>query len=233
VSCVVQDITERIRLEREIVATLDRERRCIGRELHDSVAQGLSGVSLMLQSLSREQAREHSPDGQHLGEIAEIIEKINTDIRSFVHDLTPVFSGELGLSAALRTLAKDVNEHSDVNVCAHCPFETDVHDPDIAMNLYRIAEECVANALRHSGAKNVELRVGRDGDSFFLEVLDDGTGIPPIEGRVEGIGLKHMHYRARMLRGRLDVGCRTHGGTRVLCSCPLQPRSLSETPPIS
>jgi len=230
VSCVVQDITQRVKLEREVVAVGERERRRIGRDLHDSVGQGLTGISLILQSFSRGLTREQPPDVQSVRELTEAVEHMLGEIQSFVHLLTPVFSAELGLSAAIRALVKNVNQHSDVNLYAHCSYENDVHDTEIATNLYRIAQESVTNALRHSGAKNIELRYGRDGDSLFLEVLDDGTGIPAKENRGEGMGLKNMHYRARMLRGRLEVGLRTHGGTRVLCSCPAQPRSLSKEP---
>ncbi|TDJ30857.1 MAG: PAS domain S-box protein [Gammaproteobacteria bacterium] len=231
VSCVVQDITHRINLEREVVAAGERERQRIGRELHDSVGQGLAGVSLVLQAFSRGLACEQSPDVQSLRELTGTVDNMIVDIQSFVSLLTPVFSDELGLSAALRALAKDVNQHSDVDLYARCSYENDIHDTELATNIYRIAQESVTNAIRHSGAKNIELLCGHDGDSVFLEVLDDGTGIPAKENRVEGIGLKSMHYRARMLRGRLDVGLRTNGGTRVLFSCPVQPRSLSKGPP--
>ncbi len=233
VGCVVQDITDRIELEREVIAVAERERQRIGRDLHDSVGQGLAGVSLILQTLSRKQVHEHSPDVQTMQELTETIQNIIVDIRGFARQLSPVFSTELGLNDALRALVKELDAHSDVNLYAHCSYENDSHDTEIATHLYRIAQESINNALKHSGAENIELRYGRDGDSFFLEVLDDGTGIPAKESRVEGMGLRSMHYRARMLRGRLAVEVRSHGGTRVLCSGPLKPRSLRRTPTLS
>ena len=144
------------------------------------------------------------------------------EIRRIARQLSPVFSTELGLCAALRALAKEVSEYSGVKCDARCSFDDDIHDVEIATHLYRIAQESINNALRHGAAQNIEVRYGRDGNSLFLEVLDDGTGIQAENSRVDGIGLRSMQYRARMLNGRLEIGLRTQGGTRVLCSCPSQ-----------
>ncbi len=223
VSCVVQDITERIELERDVVAVGERERLRIGRDLHDGLGQELTGVSLALQTLSQNLVREHSPHVQTVQNLTAMIQNMIAETRGFARQLSPVFSTQLGLCAALRALVEEVNEHSDVRCHAHCSFEDDIHDAEIATHLYRIAQESINNILKHSEAQNIELWYGRDGDSLFLEVLDDGTGIPAKERRAEGMGLRSMRYRARMLRGRLEVGLRTQGGTRVLCSCPFQP----------
>ena len=223
VSCVVQDITERIELEREVIAVGERERRRIGRDLHDGLGQELTGASFAMQSLSDKLVREHSPHVQSLQDLTVMIQKMIAEIRRFARLLSPVFSPELKLSAALRVLAEEINEHSDVTCHAHCSYENEIHEPEIATHLYRIAQESINNALRHSGAQNIELRYWHDGDALFLEVLDDGTGIPAEESRVEGMGLRSMRFRARMLHGRLEVGLRNQGGTRVFCSCPCQP----------
>jgi PAS domain S-box-containing protein len=229
VSCVVQDITERVELEREVVAAGERERLHIGHDLHDGLGQELTGVSLTLKSLSQKLARERSSHVQTVQDLTVMIQKMVVETRGLARRLSPVFSTELGLCDALRMLAIDVNEHSGVNCQAHCSFKNDIHDAEMATHLYRIAQESVNNALRHSGAHNIELRYGPEGGSLFLEVLDDGRGIPTRESRVDGIGLRNMHYRARMLRGRLDVGLRAQGGTRVRCSCPFQADQLPRT----
>ena len=227
VSCVVQDITERIELEREVVAVGERERLRIGRDLHDGLGQELTGASLVLQTLSQKLVHEHSPHLQTVQELTVMTQNMISEIRRLAHLLSPVFSTNLGLSDALKALSKRVNEHSGVKCHLHCSYEDDIHDVEIATHLYRVAQESISNALKHSGAQNIELRYGRDGASLFLEVLDDGTGIPAKGSRVDGMGLGSMHYRARMLRGRLDVGLRTRGGTRVLCSCPFPSDQLA------
>ena len=218
-----QDITERVELEREVVAAGERERRHIGQDLHDGLGQELTGVSLALQALSRELERERSAHVQTVRNLTVMTRNMIEETRGFARQLAPIFSADLGLCAALGSLVEEVNEPTDVNCHAYYSYDDDIHDPEIATPLYRIAQESINNALKHSGAQNIELRYGRDGDSLFLEILDDGTGIPARESRVEGMGLRGMHYRARMLQGRLEVGLRGRGGTRVLCSCPFNP----------
>ncbi len=224
-----QDITEQVELEREIVAAGEHERNRIGRDLHDGLGQDLTGISLRLQGLSRELARERSPHVEGIRDLTAMIQNTIAETRRVARDLAPGFSIELGIGATLRALVEEVNEHSDVKCHAHYSHENELHDAEIATHLYRIAQESINNALRHSGAQNIELRYGRDGDSLFLEILDDGTGILAKGSRGEGMGLRSMHYRARMLGGRLEVGLRSQGGTRVLCSCPVLPDQLSRT----
>ena len=219
----VQDITERTVLEREVVAAGEHERLRIGRDLHDGLGQELTGVSLALQLLCRKLEDERSDHIQTVQNLTVTIQSMIAEIRRIARELSPVYSTEMGLCAALRALAKEISENSDVNCDAHCRFDDDIHDVEVATHLYRIAQESINNALKHGGVRNIELRYGRDGDSLFLQVLDDGTGIPAKDSRIDGIGLRSMHYRARMLHGRLEVGLRTRGGTQVLCSCPFKP----------
>ena len=94
----------------------------------------------------------------------------------------------------------------------------DVDDPEVAAQLFRIAQEGINNALRHGNAQNIELCYGREGDSAYLEVIDDGIGIPAEHDRVEGLGLKSMRYRTRLINGTLDVAAKARGGTEVRCS---------------
>ena len=223
VSCVVQDISDHVKLEREVIAASEHERNRIGRDMHDGLGQELTGISLGLKSLSQTLEREQSPHLNFAQDLTTMIQKSITGVNRIVRDLSPGFSSDVSFSDALTVLAAEVNEHSDIKCHAHCLYEDDIHNAEIATHLYRIAQESINNALKHSGAQNIEIRYGRDGDSLFLEILDDGTGIPARESRVEGIGLKNMYYRARMLRGRLEIELRTEGGTRVLCSCPFYP----------
>jgi two-component system CheB/CheR fusion protein len=218
---IVQDITEQTRLEREVIASSENERKRIGHDLHDGLGQELTAISLALQALSLKLDRESSPHAQAARNITVSTQNMIAEIRRFARQLAPIFSSKFGLNDALQALAKDVREYSNVECHAHGSYEHRTLDTDIAVHLYRIAQESINNAIRHSGAKNIELQYGRDGDSIFLEVLDDGTGIPTRDHRVDGIGLRSMRYRARMLRGRLDIAPRSQGGTRVFCSCPI------------
>ncbi len=217
-----QDVTERIELEREVLAISERERDRIGTDLHDGLGQELTGISLALQSLSQQLVREKSPHVEPLQSIVAMVQNTISEARGFARQLAPVFLAEQGLSAALKSLADDIDEHSTATCKAHSAFEEEIRDAKVAMHLYRIAQEGISNALTHGSASNIDLTYGHDGDSVYLEIIDDGTGIPQEGEFTEGMGIRSMRFRAHMLQGRLDVLPRPQGGTRIICSCPYQ-----------
>lgn len=217
-----QDVTERIELEREVLASSERERNRIGADLHDGLGQELTGISLALQSLSRQLVREKSSHVESLQTIVAMVQNSISETRGFARQLAPVFLAEQGLCAALKSLADDVDEHSTATCKAHSNFEEEIHDAEVATHLYRIAQEGISNALKHGSANNIDLMYGQDGDSVYLEIIDDGKGLPKNGEFIEGLGMRSMRFRAHMLHGRLDIGPRAHGGTRVRCSCPYQ-----------
>ena len=209
---------ERVELEREIINTSEHERARIGHDLHDSLGQELTGISLGLEVLAKMLDREqstHAPTARHLKELTQ---KSISETRRISRSLSPGFQSKLGICEALSSLANEVSQHAGVNCEAHYAIDDDLYDPQVAAQLFRIAQEGVNNALKHGKAKNIELCYGRESDTAFLEVIDDGIGIPDEQDRVEGLGLKSMRYRTRMINGTLDVVARARGGTEVRCS---------------
>jgi len=219
---IVRDITERTRLEREVVSIGESERRRIGRDLHDGLGQELTGVSLGLSALSQKLSSARSPHAASAKDLSAILQRSIVETQRIVRLLSPEIPEAKGLVASLRLLAREVNQHTGVRCTVSCSADTDVHDEETAIHLYRIAQESINNALKHSGAKSIQLNFGRDTGAFFLEVLDDGIGIAPEGQRAEGMGLRSMRYRGRMLRGKLDVTPRMPAGTRVRCSWRLR-----------
>ena len=234
VAGTTQDITDRVALEREIVTAGEHERNRIGRELHDDLGQELAILSYSLTSLSKVLEREQSPHTKSVQDLARMTQESIEGAQRLARVFSPDLPSRLGFKVALMALVANVNKYSDVTCHVHySDADDDPYDLEVLTHLYRIAQEAINNAVKHSGAQNIELHYGRDGDSIFLEVLDDGTGIPAKKNRSKGMGLRSVHYRARLLRGRLDVAAGTHGGTRVLCSCPARPQSLSRAPTTS
>ena len=209
---------ERVELEREIIAAGEHERGRIGYDLHDSLGQELTGISLGLEVLANTLEGEHSAHVQTVRSLKALSQKSISETRRISRSLSPGFRSELGICEALSSLANEVNEHSGVNCSAYYLANDDAHDIQVATQLFRIAQEGVSNALRHGNAKNIELRYEREVDVAYLAVIDDGIGIPAEHGRVEGLGLRSMRYRARMINGTLDVAARANGGTEVRCS---------------
>ena len=213
-----RQVRERVELEREIITTSEHERGRIGRDLHDSLGQELTGISLGLGVLAKTLEREQSTHAQTVQRLKALTQESISETRRISRSLSPGFRSELGICEALSSLASEVNQHSGVNCEAHCSVQDDLDDQEVAAQLFRIAQESINNALRHGNAQNIELCYGREGDSAYLEVIDDGIGIPAEHDRVEGLGLKSMRYRTRMINGTLDVAARATGGTEVRCS---------------
>jgi signal transduction histidine kinase len=213
---VTQDVTERKRLEREIIETSARERQRIGRDLHDGLGQELTGVALMLRGLARRVARD-CPDATAAAD--EIVALVNQSIetaRGLARGLLPVSAEQGGLVAALRTLASrsrgayGFEVRFSPEVWPDCALEEPV-----ASHLYRIAQEAVTNAARHGQATQVEILLALNHGRFLLKVTDNGCGMRESHPAGPGVGLKIMAYRANLIGAKLEIGANAPQGTIV------------------
>lgn len=216
---LVRDVTEQARLEREVVRAAEAERLSVARDLHDSVGQTLTGVSLALGALARRLEAEGSGHTETVQSLIRTTQRTIAQTRQFTHLLAPTM--QRGLFNALRALATEVSTLYNVRCDAQCPAEELGIGPAAAMHLYRIAQESVTNATRHGRARTVRIECQHEHGTLVLEVSDDGIGIPAPPLRRDGIGLKSMQYRARMLGGSLRVAAGRLGGTSVSCAVPI------------
>ena len=208
-----QEVEQRQVLERLVATTAEAERRRIGSELHDDLGQRLTGISLIAEVLSGELNKA----SQHLSMHAEAIQQAASDaivqVRRLAHGLIPVAPEPEGFGDALAQLAKTSSTQG-----FHCKFEYDepthIKDPDVASNLFRIAQEAVSNAMRHAKACNITIRLDEVEGKVVLSVADDGRGFvwpQPQTENSRGMGI--MEFRASLIHYRLDVistlGCGT------------------------
>jgi len=212
-----RQMAERVEMEREIIAAGEHERGRLGYDLHDSLGQELTGISLGLEVLAKTLEGEHSAHVHTVRSLKVLAQTSISETRRISRSLAPGFRSELGICEALNSLANEVNEHSGVNCEAHYSATDDTQDIQVATQLFRIAQEGISNALRHGNAKNIKLRYEQDGDTAYLAVIDDGIGIPAEHARIDGLGLRSMRYRARMINGTVNVAARAKGGTEVRC----------------
>jgi signal transduction histidine kinase len=126
----------------------------------------------------------------------------------------------VGLAAALDELASNAENIFGID----CTFEEtgklEFRDLSVADHLYRIAQEAISNAVKHGGAKQIKVQLFSKGDQIRMEIADDGSGIQPKIEQVDGMGLRIMHYRAKMIGARVDVrhrGPNAGSGTIVVC----------------
>lgn len=222
---VVRDITERKRLEREILEISDQEQLRIGQDLHDGLGQELTGVALLAKVLGADLAAEKSPRADSAKKIAQLVQQAISKTRDLARGLSPIGLDAQGLAPALQELARHTDETLGIR-CAFVSSRSIVPDePTANVHLYRIAQESVNNAIKHGKAKTITIRLGSDDGNGLLVVEDDGTGLRNHDGGVpRGMGLRIMAYRARMIGALLTVRPGPSGGTVVTCNFRLARR---------
>jgi signal transduction histidine kinase len=216
------EIAERERLDREISTVADRERRRIGQELHDSVCQHLTGTALVAQSLRDRLAGRTAPEVHEADKVVDYIEQGIDLSRNLARGF---FSPELdaeGLAFALQSLAENMTERFQVP-CTFSGEETiRVSDATVATQLYRIAQEAVMNAIKHSTAHSVRISLTKSRSAVTLTVEDDGIGFPSRLPEPQGLGLRLMSHGATLLGAEFKVSQNLRGGTSVTCKVPMQ-----------
>lgn len=194
----------------------EEERARVARDLHDEVNQSLTGLLLRLEA-----AREAAPPELE-GEIAEtkaLANQAMTELLSLARQLRPTALDDLGLAAAI---GGQVEQLGRGEIEARLDVEGDFSDlgDDAQLVVYRVAQEALSNAARHSGAERVEVRLRRDGDGgVVLEVGDDGRGFAFDESQ-RGLGIGGMRERALLVGGELTIESRPDHGTTVRLNVP-------------
>jgi PAS domain S-box-containing protein len=227
---IFRDITERKRLEREILEISDQERRRIGQDLHDGLCQQLAGIELMSQVL-HQKLGEKSKEAVRAGEIAGHVRDAISQTRSLARGLAPVTLESEGLPSALRELATSTQKMFGVNCRIECSESVPALATSTATHLYRIAQEAVSNAIKHGKATRVDISLKQTGERLNLSVADNGTGMPKVSGN-HGMGLRIMRYRAGMISGLMAIEPRDVGGTLVSCSLPMRATNVEAGPAI-
>lgn len=212
------DITERKRLERQILEISDREQARFGQDIHDGLCQELVSLAFDANSLQESLMRKALPEAATAQRLAALLDQAITEARQLSRGLFPVGVQTDGLHLACAELARTVRERFAVE----CRFESagPAHLPDrvSAIHLYRIAQEAVNNAVKHSRAKLILLSLQADPHTLELKVEDNGRGLSAETQRsAGGMGLHIMDYRARSIGALLRFAARVGGGTVVSC----------------
>jgi signal transduction histidine kinase len=222
-------VEERKRLEAEMARAIEREQLRLGQELHDGLGQQLAGISYMMSALQTKLASALAPVTQEAEKVEKLILNSVEQVRHLAKGFYPVELERHGLLFALEEVARTTEQIFGVR-CTLQPDESrgvDCKDAS-AIQLFRIAQEAVHNAVKHAGAKQITIRFSAVNGDNVLSVVDDGVGLPSGGGNEpKGMGLRIMQYRARMIGGTLDVRNSVDGGAIVTCSYPAVERSGS------
>lgn len=220
-SALMREISERERLEKEILEISEREQRRIGHDLHDGLGQHLTATAMAGQVLGQKLAARSLTEAEDAAEIVRLIEEGIAMTRNMAHGIAPIDMESEGLLTALRGLAANISRMFKVACKLECDSAPLIEDADAATHLYRIAQEAVHNALRHGKPRQIVMSLGRVRDRAELTVEDDGTGLPENWHSGRGLGTHIMAHRARMIGGALSIEPNPTGGTFVRCSFPL------------
>jgi tetratricopeptide (TPR) repeat protein len=202
------------------VALEEEARRRIAREIHDDLGQRLAALGLELR-VARRKFPEDGPQSYELDAVAGSLAELAEDLRRLSHDLHPAVLERSGLAEALRDHCAEVERRHALPVRLSLQA-TGPFPPDLTLALYRIAQEALANIVRHAGARSVQVTLWTDGGDAHLTVVDDGAGFDPAVARGSGgLGLASLDERARLLGGRCHVASTPGAGTRIEVAVPL------------
>ncbi|MEX1141682.1 MAG: histidine kinase [Thermoleophilaceae bacterium] len=206
------------------LAAQERERKRVAQELHDEVGQSLTALLLQIEGLSRSAPAEMS---EELGQLRDTARDTLNQIRDVARRLRPEVLDDLGLDKAIATLCQRLGEQSGLTIdCRIEPVLPQLR-PEAELVAYRVAQEALTNALRHSGADRVEVTLEREGDDVVLTVDDDGRGL---DGAGHGSGIQGMRERALLIGAELGIDGRDGGGTEITLRVDGRPWTVAVAP---
>ena len=209
------DITEHRQLEREVLSITERERKLIGREMHDSMGQSLTGIAVKSKGLALKLEDKSSGDSKEALAISKLANKAIVQMRSLTKMLLPIDIEAGGLPSALKNLAANTEKALGVKCRFNCSTPVSIDNHVELRQLYRIAQEAITNAVKHGKAKAIQINMD---EGYVLSVKNDGKDFPKTPPRKrKGLGLKIMEYRANMIGASLDIRRGDKGGTVVTC----------------
>lgn len=194
----------------------------IGQDLHDSIGQQLVGMTYLVEALRRNLKSAHSEYAGATEQILDVCRTVHSQLRIIVQGLLPLAPNE-SLVGGLKRLCKHTIARLDVACELVDTNGSQVVDPMVANHLYCIAQEAVANAVRHGGAKKIFITLDVMGAGGILRIDDDGCGFKFDETRSIGSGLNIMKCRAGVLGGDCSITERTPRGMSVRCTFEMQP----------
>lgn len=223
-----RDITERRRLEKEILDITEKERELIGQEIHDSMGQVLTGIAIKCKGLSLRLKSKSSEETKDALEISKLANKAIAQARDIAKMLYPVDIQTGGLVSALKTLASDAGKTLGVACRFRCGKSVSVKNLIEAKQIYRIVQEAVTNAVRHGKANNINVSLRLTNKGTVLAIENDGVDFPKLSLSRKGVGLKIMKYRTDLIGGSLDIRKGDKGGTIVTVRFRTDDRELSK-----
>ncbi|MFN7934949.1 MAG: PAS domain S-box protein [Bryobacteraceae bacterium] len=226
---LLNDVTNRIALENDLVATRDQyqslaariiqmqeeERKHLSREIHDSLGQELAALRYQLQALSRTLGQ----DDHGLHSAVTTCNTLLIRLREIASHLRPPVLDHLNAAEAVEWLVDQFARRTSIVLHKEIPLECPPAPEDVRLAIFRVCQESLTNILRHSMAQNASVKV-TIGDPFELRIADDGSGFESSTMRTQSLGLLGMRERSELIGGTLDIESSPGNGTTVIFRLP-------------
>jgi signal transduction histidine kinase len=204
--------------QEQLLAVSEREQARFGAELHDGLGQQLTAIELRCQSMKADLPPRRPDLTRQISEISQFLREAIAQTRSLARGLSPVHLGSGGFVEALGELAARMSKDKQIKCIFDSSTKIDVDDDRIASHLFRIAQEAVNNAVKHSGASEVLLRINNSDGALHLEISDNGKGLPKGRQANQGIGMQIMKHRASVIGAELQIKSETDKGVKIICT---------------
>ena len=229
------DITDKRKAEQALTQALidgqEQERQRVARELHDGLSQSLTAIRLHLKALETDVAQSNEKNREAFAKLKTILQTTTQEVKDISDDLMPSVLRDYGLVKALIFLCQTINGTQRIQINLQVYGLENKLDEQHKIGLYRIAQELVNNALKHSQAKGIDMQLIEHSDSIVLAVEDDGVGFAieidsvgfaptPNSGSRNGFGLKNIEARVKLLSGTLEIDTRPEKGTLITVEIP-------------
>jgi two-component system, NarL family, sensor histidine kinase FusK len=221
-------LAERWRLQMEMNQISEERQKMIGQELHDGLGQQLTGIAFLVSSLHTTLAMKSAPEAPLILQVKHLLVDAMSVMRALSRGLYPVALETGGFSAALHHLVAYAQSSSGVQCAVQCSTIAHALDNNIALNLYRIAQEAVSNALRHSKALHIDIQLSGEGAYYRLSIDDNGIGLPSERMNTRGtLGLRSMRSRADLIGAVIEVRESASGGTSIVINGPISYKGIT------
>jgi len=214
---VFRDITERKRLEAEVLGAIEVERQHLGRDLHDGLGQHLASMSLQGDALQTALKAKGLPEATDAGKLAARARDAVKVTHDLARALYPASLQLSGLSMALKELAGMVREMFSIQCRFRGGKGIRLAEPNLERQLYRIAQEAAYNAAKHSKGRHIWIALRQSKHWLTLTIKDDGIGVPASRLAAHGLGINTMKYRANLIGAMLHIDSKHRHGTTVTC----------------
>jgi signal transduction histidine kinase len=218
VAFILTDVSASKETERLVSDAIEEEQQRIGQDLHDGLGQHLVCTAMAVSALRDRLIRQDALGPDSVREISTLVDESITHVRDIARGLFPASLEHQGLATTLRGLADQVTRSTRIR----CEVEAAavIIEPvtSIAFHLYRIAQEAVANAIRHNAPSQIIIRLEEPANQLRLSVISVGKPVAPVTTGRTGLGLAIMQHRARLIQGDLQIYAEPQGDTVVECT---------------